>query len=287
MELGDLYRQVRNYSQMVESYLNHIDYNTAEISRVQNKLQSVLNSALDNEINENLRVALLTRIQKNPEKVYFSEMLEWLSIQNKDFEMALIQAKSIDRRMNEDGVRLYELANICLSNKEYDVAIDAYKIIINKGESAPLYVDARIGVLYAHYLKVTKTHDYTEEDLVDLEEEYLSALDNYGKNASTIVIMRYLGHLQGFYLDKPDDAISLLWEAISIPNAVKQYVAECKIELADILLLTGDVGKQSYYIPRLRNPLKMTLLVMKQSLKMQNCHFILVNMHGQKHSLMF
>jgi len=241
MEMGDLYRQVRNFSQMVENYLNHVDYNTADISRVQNKLQSVLSNPLDLEVNEFLRVALLTRVQKDPEKVYFSEMLEWLSIQNKDFEMALIQAKSIDRRMNEDGVRLYELANICLSNKNYTVAIEAYKSIIKKGENCPLYIDARIGVLYAHYLKVTTTNDYTEKDLAELEEEYLLALDNYGKNASTIVIMRYLGHLQGFYLDKTDEAIALLWEATAIPNAAKQYVAECKIELADILLLTGDV----------------------------------------------
>lgn len=241
MELGDLYRQVRNHREMVENYLNHVDYNNADISRVQNKLQSILSNPMDSDVNEYLRVALLTRVQKHPEKVYFSEMLEWLSIQNKDFEMALIQAKSIDRRMNEDGVRLYELANICLSNKDYSVAIEAYKSIIKKGENCPLYIDARIGVLYAHYLKVTTTKDYTDKDLIELEEEYLLALDNYGKNASTIVIMRYLGHLQGFYLDKSDEAIELLWEATSIPNAGKQYVAECKIELADILLLTGDV----------------------------------------------
>lgn len=241
MELGDLYRQVRNYNEMVESYLNHVDYNYTEMPQVQNKLQSVLSKALDNDVNEYLRIALLTRVQKNPDKVYFSEMLEWLSIQNKDFEMALVQAKSIDRRLNEDGLRLYELANICISNKEYNVAIEAYKSIIKKGEHIPLYVDARIGVLYAHYLKVTETHDYTEEDLVELEDEYLSALETYGKNASTIVIIRYLGHLQGFYLDKAEDAIALLWDAISIPYASKHYVAECKIELADILLLTGDV----------------------------------------------
>jgi len=226
---------------MVENYLNHVDYKYAEIARVQNKLQSVLNNQLDNNVNEYLRVALLSRIQKDPEKVYYAEMLEWLSIQNKDFEMALIQAKSIDRRLSEDGVRLFELADICLSNQEYNVAIDAYKSIVKKGEISPLYVDARIGILYAHYLKVTKTHDYSEKDLEDLENEYLLALENYGKNSSTIVIMRYLGHLQGFYLDKPDEAISLLWEAVSIPNASQQYVAECKIELADILLLTGDV----------------------------------------------
>jgi len=241
MELGNLFRQVRNYPMMVDNYLNHVDYDPADIARIQTRLQNVLHTEKDNEVGEYLRVALLSRVQKDPEKLYFSELLQWLSIQNKDFEMALIQAKSIDRRNNEDGVRLFELANICLSNDAYKVAIDAFESIIKKGKNTPLYVDARIGVLYAHYLKVTKTRDYTEKDLSDLEEAYLSALEEYGRNASTIVIMQYLGHLQGFYLNKPNDAIELLWEAVSIPNANTRFIAECKLELADVLLLIGDV----------------------------------------------
>jgi tetratricopeptide (TPR) repeat protein len=63
----------------------------------------------------------------------------------------------------------------------------------------------------------------------------------YGENASTIGVMKYLAHLQAFYLDKSNEAISILNKTIVIPNAQPSAIAECKIELADILLFTGDI----------------------------------------------
>lgn len=241
LELGNLYRQTRNYSQMVESYLDCVEYDYFMITTVQSRLQNVLSDDPDGDISEYLRVALLKRVQKDPEKVYFSEMLLWLSIQMEDFEMALIQAKSIDRRMKEEGERMIDLAEIALGNKDYEVAIDAYKYILKKGNQNFLYLDAKIGLLYAHYLRTVESYHHEENDLIELEMEYLQTLDEFGRNASTIIIMQYLGHLQAFYLDKPDDAINILTEAINLRNAPPRSVSECKIELADVMLLSGDV----------------------------------------------
>lgn len=241
LELGDLYRQTRNYSSMTDAYLDFVDYDYMNLPAVQNKLQNVLKSDQDGTINEYLRYALLERIQKDPQKVYFSEMLVWLSIQNEDFIMALSQAKAIDRRLKEEGARIYELANIALSNEDYEVAIDGFKYVIKKGKDNFYYVDAKIGLLYAHYLKVTTTSDFSQKDLDDLETEYTTTLDEYGRNASTVVIMQYLGHLQAFYLNKTDEAIAVLNQAIQIPGADSRNVAAAKIELADVYVLSGDV----------------------------------------------
>ncbi len=132
-------------------------------------------------ISEYLRQNLLQRVQNNPGKVYYSEMLYWLSIQKEDFEMAFIQAKAIDRRLNENGEKLLELANICIENEEYDTAIEAYLYVEKKGDNNILYTDARMGLLYARYLKVVNDSDHNQNDLLKLEEEYISTLDDYGK----------------------------------------------------------------------------------------------------------
>ncbi len=240
-ELGSLYAQTGNYTMMVEEFLDYLDFDNRNMPVVKASLQNVLSEDHDNIVSQLLRTSLLKRIQKNPDKVYYSEMLLWLSIQEKDFEMALIQAKAIDRRLGEDGERIYELAGLCVDNQEYDAAIEAYKYILKKGENNLLYIDSKIGILNARYLKVTKSYNYTTNDLLELKKDYKSVLDEYGKNASTIVVMRYLASLDAFYLDKTEDATSLLYEAIAIPNAAPERVAECKIELADILLFTGDV----------------------------------------------
>jgi tetratricopeptide (TPR) repeat protein len=168
-------------------------------------------------------------------------MLIWLSIQQKDFDMALIQSKSIDRRMQEDGSRVMELARLCISNESYDVAIDAFNYILTKGSKSRYYLDSRIGLLNTKYLKITNRYNYTQQDLLDLKAEYQKALTEFGENASTVPIMRYMAHLQAFYLDEIDQAIDLLNKAVEMPGVKPAIKAECKIELGDVLLFAGDV----------------------------------------------
>jgi len=241
LELGNLYNQVGNYSMMVEEYLNYVDFDYTNVAVIEHKLQNKLSDDPENVVSGLLRKSLLKRVQRHPDKLYYSEMLMWLSIQEKDFEMAFLQAKSIDRRQNEEGERIYKLAEICIANHQYEIAIEAYDYIIKKGKSNFLYVDATIGRLNARYLKATDSYDYSINDLKDVENDYINMLEEYGKSPSMIKVMQYLGHLQAFYLDKTDEAVSILYEAIAIPNAAPAAVAECKIELADILLFVGDV----------------------------------------------
>lgn len=241
LELGNLYNQVGNYSGMVEEYLNYVDFDYLNMSVVEHKLQTKLSDDPDNMVSELLRKSLLKRVQKHPEKLFYAEMLMWLSVQEKDFEMAFLQAKSIDRRQGEEGDRIFQLAEICMANQQYEIAIEAFDYILKKGKTNYLYLDATIGRLNARYLKATESYDYAIADLIDVENDYLGMLAEYGKSPSMIKVMQYLGHLQAFYLDKTDDAIEILYEAIAIPNAAPAAVAECKIELADILLFVGDV----------------------------------------------
>jgi tetratricopeptide (TPR) repeat protein len=241
IELGDLYNQTGNYSMMVEEYLDFVEHDYMNRSLIQSKLQNSLSDDPDKKISDLLRKSLLLRIQNNPDEIYNNEMLLWLSVQEKDFELALSQAKSIDRRMKEDGNRIFELAQLCLANHSYDVAVEAYNYILKKGKDNYLYVDAKIGLLTARYLKITDSFNPNPEDLYLLEKDYLATLAEYGENVTTIGVMKYLAHIQGFYLNKFDEAIALLNRAIGIPGAVPAAVAECKIELADILLFTDDV----------------------------------------------
>lgn len=240
LELARIYEKLENYDDMVNEYLDVIDNDIQRMDYVEGRLQSALEDDKEGLVGDALRNELLKRVQRHPEKIYFSEMLIWYSIQEKDFDMALMQAKSLDRRFNEGGQRLLELAKICLSNQAYDEAVDAFEYILDKGKSGPFYLDARIGLLNARYLKVTNSYDYTDDDLAALENEYHKALDEFGENSSTVPIMKYLAHLQAFYLDKIDDAISLLNKAVEMPNTSPQLIAQCKIELADILLFSGN-----------------------------------------------
>jgi|LSQX01.2.fsa_nt_gb tetratricopeptide (TPR) repeat protein len=238
LELARMYQQMNNYADMVNEYLNLMDDDLSRLEYIKGRLQSALDGDEEGTIGEAMRTELLRRVQKNPDKIYYSEMLIWYAVQQKDFDLALLQSKSIDRRLGGDGRAVIDLAMISLNNEAYDVAVDAYEYVLAKGELSTYYLDARIGLLNARYLKITHRLDYTRDDLMALEREYHSALAEFGENSSTITIMKYLAHLQAFYLDKYEEAVALLEKAVAMPGVSPQLIAECKIELADILLFT-------------------------------------------------
>lgn len=240
LELAGIYARLNNYQDMVNEYLDLLDTDLSKDEYIRGRLQASLKDDDEGLVSDAIRTELLRRVQRYPDKVYYSNMLIWHSMQQKDFEMALLQSKSIDRRFGEDGSRILELANVCLSNEAYDVAIDAYEYVANKGRNGVFYLDARIGLLNSRYLKITNRFDYTHDDLIALENEYNKALDEFGENSSTVPIMKYLAHLQAFYLDNVDEAIALLKKALEMPSVTAQLIADCKIELADILLFSGE-----------------------------------------------
>jgi tetratricopeptide (TPR) repeat protein len=50
-----------------------------------------------------------------------------------------------------------------------------------------------------------------------------------------------MAHLQAFYLDKIESALALLNKAVEMPGVQPSMRADCKIELGDVLLFSGNV----------------------------------------------
>jgi hypothetical protein len=244
-ELARIYEQNGNYSAMIAEYLDLLEQDPSQIDLVQNRFQYVLNRDLDDKISGLLRESLLSRNQRNPENRYYGEMLLWLSVQQKDFEFALIQARSLDTRFNESGLLVYSVANLSLNNNDYQVAIEAFNYLIKKGQANPYYSESLTGRLQAKFYMIVEGYDYRTADLVALKQEYLDAINELGRNGRTVVLMRDLAHLQAFYLNQLDESVSLLEDALAIPGAPENVKAEIKLELGDIYLFVGEVWEAS------------------------------------------
>jgi hypothetical protein len=244
-ELALVYEMSGNYNSMIEEYLDMLEMDPSRLEMVQNRFQNILDKDVEDKISDALRESLLRRNQRSPENRYYGEMLLWLSVQRKDFEFALVQAKSLDTRFNEGGVLVFGVANLSLSNKDYTVAIEAFNYLLKKGPLNPYYAESLTGTLQAKFLRITEGYNYQIKDLQSLKQEYITALDELGRNARTVVLMRDLAHLQAFYLDELDEAILLLEEAINITGTPEKVKAGTKLELGDIYLFVGEVWEAS------------------------------------------
>jgi tetratricopeptide (TPR) repeat protein len=240
-ELASVYERMGDFKNAMNEYLNLLEVNPSYLSSVQDRIQANLSYDVNNEKNESFRKALLGRVQREPDKTYYSELLWWYSIQQKDFDLALLQAKAIDRRLKENGDRLVQLAGLAVSNEKYDVAIDCYQYLVSKGPDFPNYKASRRELANTRYLKIISEPVPDLKQYEALEKEFNAEIALSGMVPENILLARNLAHLKGFYLGKQEEAIELLNSILELPGVLPADRAKCKIELADILLFTNDV----------------------------------------------
>ena len=244
-QLANLYGRKGDTEAMINQYMDVLESNENYLQSIQNVLQTVLNPDPNGEMKEKLKTNLIGRIQKNPDKTIFSELLIWMYIQEENFNAAFIQAKAIDKRLNESGSRIFALARLANSNKDYDVAIKAFNYILEKGRGNIYYNSARISLVEVIKNKILSSVNYTQAELYEVDGHYKNSIADLGENEKTTNLMIDYAHFLAFYLDSTSKAIDLLNKVIEIPRANRQSVAEAKIELADVLLIEGEIWESS------------------------------------------
>ncbi len=240
MELADLYFKMGDLEAMMAEYLDLADLSDSYLNQVQSRLQMIISDPSQESLSESLRAELIRRTQKYPNKTLYSEFLYWYSIQRKEYDLALIQAKALGRQFNDGGNRVYELANILMSNEQYALAVDAYQVILDMGNKSNFYNAADINILQAKFMKITAQKNFQTNELVVLESEYLKKIDLYGRNSTTVLMMINLSYLQAFYLDKIELAKQNLIPIESMPNVQAESKAQAKLMLADMMLFSGE-----------------------------------------------
>ncbi|MCK5765863.1 MAG: tetratricopeptide repeat protein [Bacteroidales bacterium] len=241
IELATMYERNGNYHEMVETYLDHLAGFPEARADIQNRLQTAMARDIEHILPGILKESMLARYQESPEEVSLNELLLWLSIQQKDFSFAFIQARALDRRFKEDGYMVLNVAELALVNKDFDAALEAYEYILDKGKDAPLYLNGLIGFLETRYQQISHNIRIEDDELQELESAYEEAIAEFGVHRETMQLLRDLAHIQAFHLDKENDAIHNLLMAIAIPGPESISRAKCKIELADIYLFQGEV----------------------------------------------
>jgi len=259
-ELSNVYQRTGNFAGMFEEYLNLLEMNTSYLGTVQDRLQNILADDPENAKNEQFRVALLTRVQRNPDNPAYSELLWWYSIQQKDFELALMQSKALDRRRQEQGERILQLAQLAVANEQYEVALDAYTYLTAKGEDYPYHDISIAERVNTKFLQVISRASPSRKDLTGLEDEFYQVLERVGENHTTVGLMQNLAHLEAFYLSDPDKAQELLNRAIILKDIGPKEKAFCKLELGDILLFVDDVWEATLLYQQVYQDFKYDLL---------------------------
>tara|TARA_B100000683_G_scaffold168219_1_gene162158 strand:+ start:1690 stop:3477 length:1788 start_codon:yes stop_codon:yes gene_type:complete len=242
IQKAQLYQLLSNDEKMVNEYLEYLKGNPSQRITVINYLQRYLdNNGIENDKHYNyVKNGLLRFSQKEKDTYVFSELLIWLFMQNNEFNLAYLQAKALDKRLNEDGERLYDLAETFLDNNYFDLAVKCYKYIIDKGSDNYYFIDAHINLLFA-------LGEKENTDLDELDLMYFRTIEELGEDYTTVLLLNNYAYFKAFSMSDLSSAQLILERIMSIPGISKNDLAECKLVYADVMLLSGNVWTSLLY----------------------------------------
>ena len=236
MQLINLYRFSRQKMLMAAEYVNLLLSSPDYLYQAQNNISGQFDDPADYD---QLRSILLEKIQKNPESIVLIQLLTWQYLQQKEYDMALTQMIALSRRQKDNGEQVFQLCQTLSGNDAFDAAIRGYEFVISKGKQNEYYIPARVELLNTKNAKIV-SGKYLPQDLLSLEKDYQDLLTEFGQNNNTAFAMQKLARLQAFKLHKTAEAQKLLEQAIKIPNLRPSLLADTKMDLGDVYLLTNQ-----------------------------------------------
>ncbi|MDC1025231.1 hypothetical protein OAR04_04830 [Flavobacteriales bacterium] len=239
LQRAQLYGLLGENEMMVNQYLDFLLNNPNQKKVVFSNIQRFLdNNGIKDFNNTNLvKRSLLNIIKKYPDRYDFNEMLIWLFMQNQQYKLALQQVISLDRRNQNSLSKIFEITEKLLDLEKFKLAIEGLDYIISKGFNSELYITSYINKLYAE----TKILKNKNEDLEPINSKYISVINEVGKNSYSILLLSNYAHFKAFYMKNLEDAKIILEDAMKITNTDPAEIAECKIQYADIMLLSGNI----------------------------------------------
>lgn len=228
-----------NYQEAFRYYFLELEKNPGQYNNIRNRLQSMLFYDVNHSISDELRIALMRQTQDKPDNLEFAQLLVWFALQQEDYDIALAQCQSIDRRTHDQDAQINNLSGICLNNKQFDIAKEGYSYILNKGKNNPFYGQALTGSINAEYQKLKAQNHEDAKAFERLSKRIDDAYDDISTNdlAKLTVIQ---ADVMAYHLNQSDQAIVLLTNAIEQVNN-KQSQGELKLKLADIYLHKDEV----------------------------------------------
>ena len=241
--LADMYRRKGDVPKMIQYYLISLDADPQRSVPIQSIFQRNFQPSDYTELQKQLYAA----IQKKPAAVHYPELLQWAMLQVKDYAGALRQARALDKMLDENGSRIFQIGQIAKSAQEWDPAIRAFEYITKeKGPQNSFYIESKKEGLACKRNKIKLSASPTsQQELMEVEQDYETFINEFGKNRNSAVLIIEYAELEALHLNNIPKAIRILDELINIPNLQRPVLAQAKLNLGDYYLIQGEIWEST------------------------------------------
>ena len=257
IDLANIYRLQNNKQKMVDEFLNFAIQNPRNLQYVKNTFQVLLTEPEDLESLERM---LFELVQTNPGNDVYAEMLIWVSLQQKNFYGAFIQARAIDKRLQMGGAKILNVGVIALNNKDYTNAIKIFDYLASNYPESNIAIQAQLYRIKARENLVKTSYPVDLQEVSKLIVEYNVFINSFINNYSTSQAKLNKARLFAYYLNRKDSAISIIQDLLKSPRVNQSLVAQAKLDLADIYLLDDQPWESALLYAQVDKTMKETAL---------------------------
>jgi tetratricopeptide (TPR) repeat protein len=242
LDLAMLYRIQGQQDKMVQEYLSYVTQSSANIQYVKNVMQALLTKP---EELESLERLLYDKVQQNPDVEVYSDLLIWVTMQQKNFYASFIQARAYDKRYKKEGEKSLEVARVALDNDDYENASKIYRYVIREYSGTSNHLLARLGLIRTREARVKKSFPVDADSVRALIEDYQKFIAEYPSNSNSLEASRNEALLYANFLDQKEEAINILNKLIENPRSSLFLKSKAKLDLGDIYLIKGEAWEST------------------------------------------
>lgn len=240
--LAELYRRSGDLDQMVRYYIIFAKNSPNNLKYI----KQVLQMSMTDSLSVILESKLFEHIQLEPEEIVYPDLLGWLFVNNKAYAKALRQYIALDKRLDENGTRVFELANAAEKDEDFSTAIRAYRYLAEEKPGTNSYkIESKRKMLFCMRQQINVSADIEESELLAIDSTYADALQKMGLNNSTAELSIEYANFLAYYRNDLPKAIQILEEIINRKELNDRIVARAKLDLGDLYLINGEIWEGS------------------------------------------
>lgn len=250
---AQIYGEKGDLEKMFDSYLNLIEKDEKYYSSIQRYIATFITEDNKNETNILFRNLLLKRAQNNPNDSW-NILLSWLFMQQKEYNKAFVQEKSLFRRNPENLDRIIEVGLVSFENNDFETSQKVFNFLLKNTQNSEIILHSQI-----YLLQIDNELATTKKEFDNIDKKYQNLFENYGKNNATVNLQIAYAKFLSFTYNQPKKAIQILNEALPMANS-KFQKGSIQIKLADILVYTNQFNQALLLYSQVQTELKNSIL---------------------------
>ena len=258
-QMGLLYGQLGKQDLMIEKFLDELYTNPQNGVLIQNQFSRFMVDDADFVFANQLRKALLIRVQKDQD-LFWNQMLSWFFVQQKEYGKAFIQEKAIYKREPDTFSNIVNLAELAIEDEAFETAKEIFEFILENTQDLELQIQSH------YYLMDMRINEGTGAEYPQISTEIETLLKKYGVSPFSLDLQLLQAEFLAFVIKNPEKSKLVLDQSLALPLNRFQ-IARVKMTLANVLLYEEKFNQALLYYSQIEEDLKNDSLGHEASLK--------------------